>query len=63
MTPLTFCKAVRKLAPLLNERLSAEALDAIRRIIEDPEKERVSRDDAITLACELFLRVGAVRRR
>jgi len=38
MTPTTFARACR-LAPMLNERLSAEAIDAIRRIIEDPEKD------------------------
>jgi hypothetical protein len=57
MSPETFARAVHKLAGTIERQCSAETCDAIARLVESLDEEKVSRDDAIAITTELFLRL------
>ena len=64
MSPNAFTRIVHKTWPVLDARLSAESRDALARFIRDQDRiDEHVRADFITLASELFLRAGAVKRR
>lgn len=64
MTPFTFVRLVHKLEPLIDARCAAETRDAIAYLACDLERLDVRTRDAFMAICsELFLRIGAGRRR
>jgi hypothetical protein len=64
MSPAAFARIVRRIEPLIDARLSVESRDALARHMANFDNlDSHIREDIISICSELFLWVGAGRRR
>jgi len=64
MSPAAFARIVNRIAPIIDARCSVETRDAIEQLMRDWELiDDATRGCIVAISSELFIRIGAAKRR